>query len=310
MNIFELIVVQPIFNVLALIYGLIPLADFGVAVILFTIIIRLAMWPLVKKQLHQTKLMRKLQPELKKIKAKAKGNRQLESQLMMELYREKGVNPFSSFGLLILQLPIYIALYQVINMISHDRHTFAKFTYDFLKDLPQIHTVIGDPKQFSENLFGFINLSKHAIEGGSVYWPIFLLAIAAAVFQYIQSKQVAPEVTEKRKLRDILKEQANGQRVDQSEVSAQVTNKMLILFPVITLFIALYLPGALVVYFVTSSLVAVIQQHFALKGDVEEMEKIADTPNKKRAQKAQAAEIVAEPAQVKATKAKKRKKKK
>lgn len=309
MNIFELIVVQPVFNVLALIYGLIPLADFGVAVIVFTIIIRLAMWPLVKKQLHQTKLMRKLQPELKKIKAKAKGNRQLESQLMMELYREKGVNPFSSFGLLILQLPVYIALYQVINMVTHDKHAFGNMTYSFLQGLPQVHNVIANPNHFSENLFGFINLSKHAIEGGSVYWPIFLLAIFAAGLQYIQSKQVAPEVTEKRKLRDILKEQAGGKQVDQSEVSAQVTNKMLFLFPILTLFIALYLPGALVVYFVTSSLTAVIQQHFALRGDVEEMEKIADTPNKKRAQKAQEAEVVAQPEQVKAAKKKRKKKK-
>lgn len=308
MNIFELIVVQPIFNVLALIYGLVPGADFGVAVILFTIAIRLALWPLVKKQLHQTKVMRKLQPELKKIKAKSKGNRQLESQLMMELYREKGVNPFSSFGLLLLQLPIYIALYQVINLITHDKHNIAKFTYDFLHGLPYIQPVIANANHFNENLFGFINLSKHAIDGGKIYWPILLMAIAAAIFQYIQSKQVAPEVTEKRKLRDILKQSADGQKVDQSEMSAQVTNKMLILFPFLTLVIALYLPGALVVYFVTSSLVAVIQQHIVLRKDVDELVSIADSPTKKRAKKAVDAEVVAQPAQVRA--AKKRKKKK
>ena len=68
MNIFELIVVQPIFNLLVGLYSIIPGGDFGVSLILFTILIRFALWPLVVRQLHQTKAMRKLQPELARIK--------------------------------------------------------------------------------------------------------------------------------------------------------------------------------------------------------------------------------------------------
>jgi len=64
MNIFEVLIVQPIFNLLLFIYSIVPYADFGVAVIIFTVIVRFAMWPLVVKQLHQVKAMRKLQPEL------------------------------------------------------------------------------------------------------------------------------------------------------------------------------------------------------------------------------------------------------
>ena len=70
MNIFDLLIVQPIFNLLAIIYGLLPGSDFGIALIIFTVLVRLAMWPLIKKQLHQTKIQRELQPELKKIKQK------------------------------------------------------------------------------------------------------------------------------------------------------------------------------------------------------------------------------------------------
>jgi YidC/Oxa1 family membrane protein insertase len=81
---FTTIIVQPIFNLLVLIYALIPGHNFGLAVILFTIIIRLLLWPLVKKQLHQTKVMRKLQPELKRVKKAASGNRQKEAALQME----------------------------------------------------------------------------------------------------------------------------------------------------------------------------------------------------------------------------------
>ena len=68
---FQTIIVQPIFNLLVLIYALIPGHNFGLAIIIFTILMRLLMWPLVKKQLHHANAMRRLQPELKKIKAAA-----------------------------------------------------------------------------------------------------------------------------------------------------------------------------------------------------------------------------------------------
>ena len=113
MNIFDIIVVQPIFNLLIGIYSLIPGGDFGVSLIVFTIIVRFALFPLTKSMLHQTKAMRKLQPELVRIKKRTKGNKQLESMQMMELYKKHGINPFRSIGILLIQLPIFIALFQV-----------------------------------------------------------------------------------------------------------------------------------------------------------------------------------------------------
>src|SRR5882757_5233131 len=100
---FTTLIVQPIFNLLVLIYGLLPGHNFGLALIIFTVVIRLLLWPLVKKQLHQTKVMRKLQPEIKRIKKETKGNRQKEMQLTMELYKERGFNPYASFPTLIIQ---------------------------------------------------------------------------------------------------------------------------------------------------------------------------------------------------------------
>ena len=72
---FETVVVQPIFNLLVLIYAIVPGHDFGVAVILFTIIVRVLLWPLLKKQLHQTRLMHELQPQIKKIKQQRETSR-------------------------------------------------------------------------------------------------------------------------------------------------------------------------------------------------------------------------------------------
>src|SRR3970040_2290353 len=114
---FTTIIVQPIFNLLVLIYALIPGHNFGLAIIIFTIIIRLLLWPLVKKQLHHAKAIRKLQPELKKIKASAKGDRRKESQMVMELYKERQINPFASLGIVLVQIPILIGLYLGLKKI-------------------------------------------------------------------------------------------------------------------------------------------------------------------------------------------------
>ena len=110
-----MIIVRPITNILFVIYGLV--GDFGLAIIFFTILVKLLMWPLIKRQLHQTKLMRKLQPELAQIKKQCGGNRQLESLQMMDLYKRYNVKPFRSILTLIIQLPIFIALYTAIQVM-------------------------------------------------------------------------------------------------------------------------------------------------------------------------------------------------
>ncbi len=310
MSLFDTLIVQPIFNLLALIYGLLPGSDFGISLILFTIIVRLLMWPLVRKQLHQTKLMRGLQPELKKIKAKAKGNKQLEAQLMMELYRERGVKPFSSIGLLFLQLPIFIALYRVIQIITIDRDKIANYTYGWVEQLKPIADIIHSrTHQFDESLLHLVNLTKAGLSNEGIYWPVVAIAVLAAVLQYTQSRQITPRPESNKKLRDIFKESAAGKDVDQSEMSAIMSSRMIVLFPFLTFIVGIYLPGALVLYFATSSAVAVVQQYFLLKEDVEEMEVIADmdtgnmkkssTAAKKRAANATEATITSQPKKAK-----------
>ena len=284
MSLFDTLIVQPIFNLLMVIYGLWPGHDFGISLIIFTVLVRLIMWPLVKKQLHQTKVMRAIQPELKKIKVKAKGNRQVEGQLMMELYRERGVNPFSSIGLLLVQLPIFIALFRVIQIITSERDKIANYTYSFVENIKPVGDIINNPRhEFYESLLNIINLTQHALGSDGFKLGLFILAVIAAYLQYIQSKQVAPEPSSNKRLRDMFRETATGKEVDQQEMSALVTNRMIILFPVITFLVALYLPGALVLYYAASSAVAVIQQHIILNQDEEELEDIAEEEAPKKA---------------------------
>lgn len=295
MSWFDSIVVQPIFNILLGIYALIPGNDFGVALIIFAVGVRLVMWPLIKKQLHQTKLQRKIQPELKKIKEKAAGNKQLEGQLMLELYRERGINPLAPLGMLIIQIPIFIALFQVITIIASHRERIAEFTYSFIAQLQPVAEVIAKPAQFNENLFGIIDLTKTAFHGGTIYWPLFILAILSAWLQYYQSKQIMPVPDSKRRLRDILKESAQGKQSDQSEMSAILGQSMIKIIPIVAFLAAVSFAGALVLFYAISSLAAIIQQHILLKEDVEEMEVLADKPVKTKNTAAKRAKV-AEPA--------------
>lgn len=275
MNIFDILIVQPIFNTLLIIYSVI--GDFGLSIILFTILVRLALWPLIKKQLHQTKLMRKVQPELKKIKKQTKGNKQLEAQMMMELYRERGIKPFSSIGILIIQLPIFIAIYIVINIITNERDQIEKFLYDFTKNLPSLQDILSN-QAFNETLFNILDLTKTVFSDGTFHPSLFLLAVIAAVLQYIQTKQIMPSSDSQKKLRDILKEASEGKQADQSEIATVMSTKMALFMPLFLLVFAFYLPSAVVLYYATSSFVAIIQQYFALKQDEEEMLEIADKP--------------------------------
>jgi YidC/Oxa1 family membrane protein insertase len=276
MTIFDTIVVQPIFNVLMALYAIIPGHDFGVAIIIVGVLVRLLMWPLVKKQLHQTKLMRAIQPELKKIKEKAAGNKQVEGQLMLELYRERGINPFSSFAVLLIQLPVFIALFQIVKIVTTSRNEIATFLYEPLKQLEPLRQIIENTGSFNETLFHAVDLTKHALGTGAPYWPLIVLAAVSALLQYYQSKQITPKPTDNKRLRDILKSSADGKQVDQSEISAVVGQRMILLFPFIAFGVGLYLPGALVLFYAISSLVAVIQQHQLLKDDVTEMEELVD----------------------------------
>jgi YidC/Oxa1 family membrane protein insertase len=329
MNIFDRLLTQPIFNLLAFLYNFI--CDFGVAIIILTIIVRIILWPLVKKQLHQSKIMRAIQPELKKIRKRAKGNRMLESQMMMEMYREKGVKPFSSMLVLIVQLPIFIAVFSVIQLFNMNlpevpesltknndtacqkdlsdyedakekgycqavkirEQSEAKLktlAYPGISDLERVKTMTNDPENFEPKLLGVMDLTRTAGE----YWPAMILALLAATFQFFQSKQIMPSSNKKRKLRDMFKEAAAGKEVDQAEMAAATTGKMIYFFPVMTFVIALMLPAAVVLYYAVTSLVAVIQQHFVLGRDVDDLAKIASEslPKSNREKKAVEAEIV------------------
>lgn len=276
MSIFDILIVQPIFNLLLGLYSLIPGGDFGISLIIFTILVRFALWPLVKKQLHQTKQMRKIQPELAKIKKQAKGNKQLESMQMMELYKKYNIKPFQSMLVLIIQLPIFIALFKVIRTITIYRDQVPQYIYGFLENLEPIKQIIEHPDQFHEKLFGFIDLTQTPLSLQHVNIALLIITIIAVIAQYIMSRQTTPQKSTDKRFRDIMAEAADGKEANQAEMNAVMTRKMTKMMPFFMFFIMINLPGALVLYYAVSNIVAVIQQRYILNKDEEELEKIAE----------------------------------
>ncbi|MBM3210490.1 YidC/Oxa1 family membrane protein insertase [Candidatus Saccharibacteria bacterium] len=299
MGFFDTVIVQPIFNLLVAIYSFVPGSDFGLSIILFTILVRLLLWPLIKAQFHQTKAMRRMQPELKKLSAKYKNDRQARGFAMMELYKKHDIKPFRSILMLLIQLPIFIAIYRVVQIFTTELDQVQRYTYSFLESLPQVAAIIENPAGFNEELFGIVDLTKQAISADgftTTSLALLLIALAAAILQYFLAKQTMPTTDTTRRLRDVMAEAAEGKEADQMEINAIVMRKMMVFLPFMLFFIMINLPGALALYMLVSNAVAYIQQRIVLGGDVEEMEAIANEPTaKNKAKKAKEAMVVASP---------------
>lgn len=290
---FTTLIVKPIFNLLVLVYALLPGHNFGLALIIFTIIIRIILWPLLKKQLHQAKAMKELQPEIKRIKKLANKDRAKESQMLMELYKERGINPFATFPTLIIQLIVLIGLYSGLRRVISDPHQLVTFAYPSLQHLSWMQALAHNIHKFDDTLFGVVNLSRAAISKGSgIYWPAMIIVLASAIAQYYQSKQLLPQDKEQRSLREILRSAGEGKQADQSEVNAAVGRSTRFFLPVMIFIFTVNLASALSLYWLTGGLIAYIQQSLVLRRDESEMEDIADKPTKRDVSKIPEAEIV------------------
>jgi YidC/Oxa1 family membrane protein insertase len=107
------IVINPFITILLFLYQILG-GNVVLSIVVFTILVRLATYPLTRKQQQSSKAMQELQPELKKLQEKYKNDRERMAQAQMELYREYGVNPLAGCLPLLIQLPILLGLYRAI----------------------------------------------------------------------------------------------------------------------------------------------------------------------------------------------------
>ena len=305
-NLIDFIVVRPIVNILFIIFNLVH--DFGLAIIIFTILVKLLMWPLTKRQLKQTKLMRKIQPELTQIRKNCNGNKQLESLQTMDLYKRYNVKPFASLATLFIQLPIFIAIFSAIRVIATplpidnlSNRAYEIVAYEgseirTLEDKQKIYLdIITDETKtdeekkaatydFHQQLFGVINLEAKAsdvISPAKFSWSaVFMLAcsILAAVSQYFATKQQMPteETKKNKKFRELLKDAKAGKDIDDSEVSGIATGQMSKMMPLLLFFIMFNLHGALAFYYFLSNMITILQQKLILNKIKDDMDDATD----------------------------------
>ena len=318
-NFIDMIVVRPIVNILFVIFNLVH--DFGLAIIIFTILVKLLMFPLTKKQLNQTRLIKKIQPELTQIKKNCKGNKQLESLQTMDLYKRYNVKPFASILLLVIQLPIFIAIFSAIRVIATPlpQDNLMNRAYDivayegseikgleekqavYLADLQNTEVPAEEKASygFEPRLFGLINLNVKASDVlmGKFSWSaLFILtcAIMASVVQYWVSRQQMPsgKSEKKKKFRDILRDAKNGKEIDDADISSMTTGQMSMMMPIMMFIIMFNLNGALAFYYFLSNIITVIQQKVVLKKVDTEIDAVTDKAVLKELRNIKEAEVV------------------
>ena len=118
MNPFDIYLIQPILNVLIVFYKILEIIHLpwalGFAIIILTVVIRMALWPLTTAQLKSSKKMAELKPHIDRIKAEHGHDKVRHQQEVSRLYKEHGVNPMAGCLPMLLQIPVFIALYQVL----------------------------------------------------------------------------------------------------------------------------------------------------------------------------------------------------
>lgn len=234
---FDAVIYHPIYNVLVFFYNFIPGHDFGIAIILTTLLIKFLFIPLSRKQIESQKKMQEIQPKIKEIQNKFKDDKEKQTKAVMEFYRENKVNPFAGCLPLIVQLIVLIAIYRVIINISDG---------GFIIQSSDLYAFIQNPGAVKHLFLNFLDLTK----------PNYVLAFLSAVAQYYQTKMLFAK-----KNIGLLEPKSSG----EPDFASIMNKQMLYLGPAITFFIGVTFPAALALYWLVSTLFMIFQQMFIIK---------------------------------------------
>jgi len=225
--VWELIILEPILNVLIALSQIL-FGQFGLAIIALTVIVRLISWPLNKRQLKATKAMQDMQPKMQELQKKYGKNQQKLQQETMKLYKEAGVNPLGCLWPMLIQLPIWIALYQSImralaatpeNLLNLHRHLYS---------WEIVHQAIPLSSRFL-----WLDLSRPD--------PYFILAIIVGGTMWVQQKMTtAPSVDPK-----------------QQSTARMMTVMMPFMFGILTLMF----PSGLALFWAVSNVIGIVSQY-------------------------------------------------
>ena len=214
-----------------LFYQYLPGQDFGIAIILLTILIRILFYPLGMKSIKSQKVLGDLQSKIREIRKKYKDDKEKQTRTIMELYQKEKINPFSGCLPLLIQFPILVALYQVL------RKGLVP------EEMINLYSFVPYPSQINFTFLGIINLSQ----------PSIILAALAGILQFIQAKMISFEGPKNR----------IGDRIDQFSKIFQ--KQTLYFFPILTFLILFKLPSAIGLYWLVSTVFTIFQQYLIFK---------------------------------------------
>ncbi len=241
-SLFNELLYKPLFNALVFLYETVAFFDLGIAIIILTLIIRFALYPLSQKAINSQKEMFKIQPEIKRIQEKYKDNKEEQVKRIMNLYKEKNVNPLSGCLPILIQIPILLALYWVF-LDGFNSDDFSEKLYSFIKA----------PEQINYMFLGVIDISERNL----------FIAFLAGLFQFVQSKMLLNQQIKSRKER-ILKEKPKKNQAENKfdDISLAVSKQMTYVMPILTVLIAGYLHAGIALYWATTTLFSAVQQWY------------------------------------------------
>jgi YidC/Oxa1 family membrane protein insertase len=222
-NFFHLIITTPFYNGFILLMNLLPFFDAGMIIVIFTIIVKFLLLPLSIKASKSQLQMKSTEKDLAIIKEKYKDSREEQSRKTMEYYKEKGINPFAGFFILLVQLPILIGLYRV----------FIKSGLPII-NTALLYTFVSVPTSVNMVFLHFVNISEKSL----------LLAVLAGISTYFQISLASES-------------QPSGGSGDMAKAMQM---QMKYFFPILMAFISYSISSAIAIYFITSNIFAIGQE--------------------------------------------------
>lgn len=246
LTLWNTLLVHPIMNLTLFAYSIVR--DFGLAIILVTILIRLALYPLYVTQIRSQRAMQEVAPAMDELKKKYGKDRQRFSQEQMKLYKERGVNPAAGCLPLVLQMPLLIALYNSLLQLGcglgpPPGNLCPGLTHDMVESFR--YTFIPNPIQPG----GALDTTAHWLpwisRGLQHPDPFFILPVVAGLVQLIASVMAMP-----------------AKQVRSDDPSQRMTQSMAYTFPLITVVIGAQFPAGLTVYWIATTMFQIVQQYF------------------------------------------------
>ncbi len=226
MNLWELIIQQPVINLLIVLSHY--LADsFGLAIIALTIIVNLLIFPLTLKQMRASRAMQELQPKIAELQKKYARDRQRLAQEQMRLYKESGMSPTGCLLPMLIQMPVWIALYQSVMLCLAVAPEGLLNLSRYLYPWPVVYSLLP-----LANDFLWLNLAK----------PDMFLAILVGVTMWLQQKMATPTAVDPRQ--------------------AAQNQMMTWMMPLMFTLLAMSFPSGLALFWVTSSIIRIIGQYY------------------------------------------------